>query len=432
MTHRSVSSLALAALLGVASQASAQVSAPPGLSVSSVEVGTLVTGMALGPGGPFGTDLYVSTTGQSGGSVLRVDLATGVVTPFATGLSAAGSGPSGLAFDQGTFGTGRLYVVQNGGTVMSVAADGAVDLFSSGGSLYSSNDLLFAPPGSLYGPGLIVSNGVPGSGSLTLVSPDGSGSLLAHGAQFSNAPMGLDLAPPGSAFGDLLHTSVYWTGELLTVTPDGTASPVASGLGWSMDVVFGRAQPFGDRAFVSDPVSQSILSVEPDGTVATWATGLPFGTSGFDADLLFDPSGATLFAATGTSVTVFQSCTDDPTVDLGHGKLGSNGMVPAFSICGGLASGETATARLAFAPPSAPAMLMISLAPNPVPAFGGTVVTVPILFSFVLTTDADGGVTLPVPGGSGPIDVTAQWLMQDVGLPGGKGLSNALTVSFAP
>jgi hypothetical protein len=286
--------------------ASAQIVVPSGFDAVSLPTGVSVTAIAVGSGGAFGNYAYVSASGL----VKRLDIDTGAVTSFASGLSAGANSPSGMAFDPGTFGPGLLFVAQNGNSVVSVSSAGVVTPFSSGTTLFSCNDCVFAPVGSAFGAHLLVTNGNPGTGTVSKVDSAGVNSLLLAAANFSNAPLGSDFAASGSAFGVDLYISEYTTGRLMRCTSAGTVTPFATGLGTSIDVAFSPniAGPFGDFAYVSDPQQGRVHRVAPNGTSIVWATGFVFGGSGFDADLAFTPDGSAMLVASGSDVVRIRGC----------------------------------------------------------------------------------------------------------------------------
>jgi hypothetical protein len=117
-----------------------------------------------------------------------------------------------------------------------------------------------------------------------------------------------------------------------------------------------------------------------------------------------------------------------PAVDLGFGKIGSNGLAPRFLACGLLTSGSSAEFSLLNAPPQAPSALLISLSSTPTRLFGGTVVPIPLLNFFVVVTDKEGKIEFAVPGGSGVFSIFGQFLVRDSGTPSGIGISNALRI----
>lgn len=292
-------SCAVAALLWVAApSARGQITVPTGYQVQTFNIGTELNGLAVGPGGAFGTDLFAAVNG----GILRIIPATGSSSSFATGLATGNGRPSGLAFDTGRFGTGQLYVSQNNGSVAAVTSGGAVSVFTSGGNVFDSNDVVFAPAGSPFGANLFVSNGAFATGTIATVNSSGVNAPFAAAGQFPGTPIGLDFAPAGSAFGNNLFTSVIG-GTVSQVIPGGTATTFASGLGLPADLAFGRAA-FGDFLYVSDPSNQRLLRVAPDGTVTPFATGFGFSAAAFDADLTFSLAGDTLYVANNAQLVV--------------------------------------------------------------------------------------------------------------------------------
>ncbi len=160
---------------------------PPGFTVTTLPLGREIDGLILGPGGPYGTDLYVAVSG----AILRVNPDSGTFTTFASGLTS----PTSFAFDMGTFGTGLLYVSQNDGSVVTISSAGSVHSFSRGGTLFSSNDLAFPPPASLFGHNLFVSNGPFGYGNLSKVTANGVNSVFVPTSSFAEVPIGLGFPP---------------------------------------------------------------------------------------------------------------------------------------------------------------------------------------------------------------------------------------------
>lgn len=434
---------AIAALLLIAS-APAQVIVPPGFAATSIPFGAEVTGIAVDPSGAYGGDLFVSTNG----AVKRVDVATGVVSPFATGLATGAGRPSGLTFDTGAFGTQALYCCQNNSTVVAIATNGAVSPFSSGGTLFSCNDLVMAPPGSAFGAKLFVANGDPGSGTICGVSPAGINSSFASAGNFSNAPLGVDFAPPGSAFGSDLFTSIYLTGQLRRVNSSGVATAFASGLGLSLDFVFSPAPtgPFGDFAYVTDPQTGSLRRVSTGGSVSTFATGFVFGTSGFDGDLVFAPDGQTLFVGSGSQIIVIRSCGSIATYCTG--KTNSNGCVPSIGWTGApdVAGTSDFVVTCVNVLEAKAGLLFYGFAPNAGPFQGGLLcVQQPVRRTSIQVSVGPGGCGSSYsfdfdglirsggdPGLTAFTDTYAQWWMRDPASPSTTGLSNGLRFRICP
>jgi glucose/arabinose dehydrogenase len=121
-----------------------------------------------------------------------------------------------------------------------------------------------------------------------------------------------------------------------------------------------------------------------------------------------------------------------PAMDLGFGRVGSNGRTPTFDACGILNTGNSAEFRLRFAPPNTIAVLCLSTFNNPTPLLGGILVPVPIELAAVLVCDANGSLSFNTFGGGGPATIYGQFLVVDLGLPEGVGFSNALKIDFLP
>jgi hypothetical protein len=403
-----------------------QVAVPPGFTATSIPFGAEVTGMAVANGGAFGVDLYGSTSGE----VRRVNVATGSVTPFASGLATGFDRPSGLSFDKGAFGTGLLYVAQNNSTVVKISSTGVVSPFASGGSLFSCNGLVMAPVGSAFGAKLFVSNGNPGSGTISSVTSAGGTALFAAAANFANAPLGVDFPAAGSAFGGDLFTSVFLTGEIVRVNAAGSGSVFATGTGQSLDMRFSPdpVGPFGDFAYVTDTLTNSVRRVAPNGSVTTFATGFVFGTTGFDGDITFAPDGQVLFVASGADIIVIRASAASAFSDLGSGLAGISG-IPHLAGMGTLAPGSACSLSLTSAAASKPALLFGALTSLPAPFKGGTLVATPATFTIPLATGASGTLLLPFSWPSGVPSTTAlyfQYAIQDAAAPKGVSLSNAL------
>ena len=434
----------LVALASIAATASAQVSLPPGFAATTIAFGSVPTGMALSPGGAYGSDLYVSTNG----AVKRVDVTTGSVNNFATGLATGTGQPSGVEFDSGAFGTGLLYVVQNNWTVVTVSPTGVVTPFSSVGTLYSCNDLAMAPPASAYGALLFVANGNGGADTISSVTPAGTNAVFATAANFSNSPLGLDFAPAGSAFGAELFTSIYGAGQLVRVPASGSPALFASSVGWSYDLAFDPDPngPFGDYVYVTDPSTGSVLRVAPNASVSTFASGFSFGTAGWDADLTFAQDGRTLFVGSGTSIVIIRACGE--VAAYCTGKTNSQGCVPAIASSG--APDVSGTSDFLITCSSVlelkAGLLFYGFGPNAAPFQGGVLcVQQPVRRTTIQISSGSGACNNTyafdfdghIRGGSDPgltayAAVNAQWWMRDPSSPSTTGLSNGLRFSICP
>lgn len=115
--------------------------------------------------------------------------------------------------------------------------------------------------------------------------------------------------------------------------------------------------------------------------------------------------------------------------DAGFG-LGS----PVLEVCGAeLSTGQGANLNLFAGLPGAVTLLVLGAQALPVelPDFGVTVVPFPLQEIIVLTTDGNGELNLPVPGGGGPGQVVTQAFLLNAGDLTWR-QSNALTVELLP
>jgi len=114
---------------------------------------------------------------------------------------------------------------------------------------------------------------------------------------------------------------------------------------------------------------------------------------------------------------------------LGFGGPGS----ASLSLCGGdLSTGNGANLSLTGATPSALSVLFAGFSNNPTAFKGGQLVPVPWALDTLLLLDGSGSLTLPVPGGLGPLTMYVQYVYVDGGQALGYGLSNALQVELLP
>ena len=114
--------------------------------------------------------------------------------------------------------------------------------------------------------------------------------------------------------------------------------------------------------------------------------------------------------------------------NLGSGLAGVNGT-PGLAGTGTLEAGSPGSLTLTGAMPSAPALLLASLATTPVPFKGGTLVPVPVALSLGLVTDGAGAIALPFTWPTGVPSATSlyfQYAVEDAAGPHGASLSNAL------
>ena len=102
-------------------------------------------------------------------------------------------------------------------------------------------------------------------------------------------------------------------------------------------------------------------------------------------------------------------------------------------VCGDLGTGGTFYIQVLNCTSFTPALIFASLNNSPTPFKGGLLVTVPVIFSLPLVTDAAGEFLLGnLPGGGGPVTFYLQCASLDGGQPYGVSLSNAVQVQLDP
>ncbi|MGQ0551644.1 MAG: FG-GAP repeat domain-containing protein [Planctomycetota bacterium] len=117
-----------------------------------------------------------------------------------------------------------------------------------------------------------------------------------------------------------------------------------------------------------------------------------------------------------------------PWTDLGFALAGVSGN-PLLVGTGALTTGSAGTLSLSNAAPSALTYLFISLSSTPVPFKGGTLATVPLVYSIPIFTSAGGSIPLgwaSWPAGLSGLDLFFQYAIQDGAAVAGVALSNAL------
>lgn len=111
--------------------------------------------------------------------------------------------------------------------------------------------------------------------------------------------------------------------------------------------------------------------------------------------------------------------------------IGFQGPGPALlTVCGGdLSTGNDATLEVTGAAPSAAGYLVADTTLAAFQIFGGTLVG---FNGLPISTNPSGGVSLTVPGGSGPIDVYTQYVYLDLSLTMGLGFTNGVKMKILP
>lgn len=115
--------------------------------------------------------------------------------------------------------------------------------------------------------------------------------------------------------------------------------------------------------------------------------------------------------------------------DLGLGGPGT----ATLEVCGdALATGASAELGVKGGPAIAPLFLVVGLSSTPTPFKGGTLVPVPVAAIFAFSTDMDGQLLLPIPGGGGPATMYIQAVIAVPQQPAGWELTNAVAVALEP
>lgn len=144
-----------------------------------------------------------------------------------------------------------------------------------------------------------------------------------------------------------------------------------------------------------------------------------------------DTSGNSSFDTTSITITDRQLPGGPPIcqLDLGFGGPG-NGIL---QVCGADLSAGTSSNLLLFnATPSEPVIIVYSNSSNPSPFATGTLVPVPILGIALGVTDPIGQFGFTILSNGGPLTAYAQAVYQDLGVPSGIALSNAVQLDVLP
>jgi len=295
--------------------------------------------------------LSVSAALLHAGTIAYVSISDGSVQSFTSGSTSGtqvvpnytfGYGANGLAVDS----SGNLFFANsNARTVGEVTPGGSISTFSST-SIPNLEDystgLAFDSSGNLYTDDSY-------SNSIAKIDPFGIASNYVGPDYTLNGPQGLAFDSHGNLF-----LADY--AQIEEVSPGGGGGSVSvfkSGLGlptsFDANLLFGLAINSSNDIFVSDPSTGQIIEVTPGGTVSTFASGLgPVRGLSFDAsgnlfavaDQNYYSSGNNQileFAAGGNTPTVFATYTGDA----GQFLALANTATPEpatwslFALCGG-------------------------------------------------------------------------------------------------
>lgn len=176
------------------------------------------------------------------------------------------SGGVGLVYGLALDGQGNLYAAGAGDdTIRKITLGGVVSVFASSSVLGSPSGMAFDHAGNLY------TSGQGWGGTVDRISPNGTITHVASGVG------GYGLAFDSS--GDLYVAN--WN-SVAKITPSGTVSTFATGL----EGAWGMAFDAQGNLFVANYIGDYINKITPDGTKSVFATGLDRPTG-----LAFDGSG---------------------------------------------------------------------------------------------------------------------------------------------
>ncbi|MBI2892174.1 MAG: hypothetical protein HYY06_01380 [Deltaproteobacteria bacterium] len=257
-------------------------------------------------GGGYGAFLYVVDQGND--TLFTLDVLTGDVAPFTSGADWADAPDllTTITWDaEGVF-DGALYVGDQGSdgdsdsTLYRVGTDGAATVFVTGPGpgLDDIYGLLFSP-GDPYPEGLFITGDTDGAGDDWGIFDE-----LGAGVVFSQVEgiEGLALDASGLYGGGIfasrpLGGGYTGDGSITPIGADGNAGePLATGLGGIHAVVFAPEGPFGQQMVAASWSDGRLVSISPEGDVSELATGLQL--TNYDGNILaFSADGRVLMVA---------------------------------------------------------------------------------------------------------------------------------------
>ena len=239
-----------------------------------------VTSMAFGPGGPFTTGLYFCSNnrdgglpGDFGGAIVFLDSDPSIAGEQFLVPSGILSEPSSIQFGPGgAFGT-DLFLANTSAppfAIRTISPGGAVADFATYGTAVPSN-IAFGPGGN-FGSDLFVSN--PFAGIVETIDASGNVSLFATIPGFTSSDwLGGMVFSTGGPFGENLYLTIRigvgGRHALLRIAPDGTVTEFSSGYrglpGFGTIPSFGGLEfsRDGNSLFVADHQSNAIFRIEP-------------------------------------------------------------------------------------------------------------------------------------------------------------------------
>jgi sugar lactone lactonase YvrE len=176
------------------------------------------------------------------------------------------AGGVGLVYGLALDGHGNVYAAGAGDdTIRRITPGGAVSVYASGSALGSPSGMAFDSAGNLY------TSGQGWGGTVDRISPDGTITHVASG-----------VGGNGLAFDSSGNLYVANWDSIAKITPSGTVSTFATGLQGAWGLAFDST----GNLFVANYIGDYINKITPDGTKSVFATGLDRPTG-----LAFDESG---------------------------------------------------------------------------------------------------------------------------------------------
>ncbi len=284
------------------------------------------------------------------------------------------------------------------------------------------------------------------------VAVDGLGNLFVAGRGSDNAFR----VTPGGVVTELIDATgdgssplsrpealdVSWAGELFVagfqshnlfrVETDGTVTRVLDGTSPATPVMrpTGVAVDAFGTAYVAGSASDTVYRWHPlDGpTLLADEPGAGLAAKLLEPrDVVVDPSGR-VFTWGATSQRLFRITQQAWWEDLGGSSLGSNGR-PTMSVQGVLIGGLPMARVLTNVPPDTLMLAWVSFASTPLDVIGGTVHAFPPTAQILFVSDATGQSSLTIPWPAGQpsgVDLHLQFVVQDLAVPHGLTLSNAM------
>ena len=264
----------------------------PGFGIEVYSPGASIPGMndaAFGPGGDFGTDLFVISNDNN--QVLTV-AGDGTVSEY-VGPADGINGPSALAFSTGGAFGNALYL-NNEDPPDGISSVNPVTKAVTGG-LASINEgtALVLSDGGAFGNFLYAGQSVAGTPPNAIFQVDSAFNVSTFASFGNNEGINNLAISNGGTFGTFLYAVVRYSGgaEVLRFSPGGVMEVFnddpMSVRGW---LAFSPGGVWGDFLYLSDLNNHRIYRIDGAGNRSLFASDLSF-----PAPLVFAPDGASLF-----------------------------------------------------------------------------------------------------------------------------------------